>query len=690
MKQEYYKIPTKPDRLPGDDQGGQGQKPNFSPGKGGGDGNWRPFLIYGLILLLFPVILILYTQNNPKAQEFTYHQFDQYVGEGRIVTAEIHSDSSGADFIKGQYRPEGPEITDEKALPYYRVVGNLRFDPKLKDRLVEKKVKYNVERDNPIWATLWTMLPFILILVILWFFFARQINMAGRGAMALGKSRAKLMTRDKNKITFKDIAGVDEAKDEVQEIVEFLKDPKRFQRLGGRMPKGILMVGAPGTGKTMLAKAIAGEADVPFFSISGSSFVEMFVGVGASRVRDLFEQGRRSAPCLIFIDEIDAVGRHRGAGLGGGHDEREQTLNALLVEMDGFDTTEGVVIIAATNRRDVLDPALLRPGRFDREVVVPMPDIRGREEILKVHSRKVKMSADTDLSVIARSTPGYSGAELANVINEAALLAARRGKNAVAQEELDEAREKVRWGRERRSLALSEKEKENTAYHEAGHAIVFLKLEQKEKTDQLHKVSIIPRGPALGVTMWLPVDDKYTSRRLELLDDIAVGMAGRIAEDIKFGDVTNGAMSDIHYATKIARKMVCEWGMSEKVGMVEYANTSDHVFIGRELTRAREHSEETSGLIDSEVKRIIQEQYDRAKAILMANKDKLEMVARALLEYETLSGQQIKDILNKGHFDPPPKPPAPSAPVVTTDSLVGKTKQKEGPAPGGLAPAPAV
>lgn len=686
MKLELFKTPNKPDRLP---DGNQGPKQDFPSGQGG-DGNWRPFLIYGLILLLFPVILILYTQNNPKAQEFTYQQFDQMLEEGRIVSADIHSDSSGADFIKGQYRPEGPEITDEKLLPYFRVMANLRFDQKLYDRLRDKKVKYNVERDSPVWATLWTMLPFVLILVVLWFFFARQISMAGRGAMAFGKSRAKLMTRDKNKITFKDVAGVDEAKDEVQEIVDFLKDPKRFQRLGGRMPKGILMVGAPGTGKTMLAKAIAGEADVPFFSISGSSFVEMFVGVGASRVRDMFEQGRRNAPCLIFIDEIDAVGRHRGAGLGGGHDEREQTLNALLVEMDGFDTTEGVVIIAATNRRDVLDPALLRPGRFDREVVVPMPDIRGREEILKVHARKVKMSADVNLMVIARATPGYSGAELANVINEAALLAARRGKSAVAQEELDEAREKVRWGRERRSLALSEKEKENTAYHEAGHAIVFLKVERRENTDQLHKVSIIPRGPALGVTMWLPVDDKYTSRRLELLNDIAVGMAGRIAEDIKFGDVTNGAVSDIHYATKIARKMVCEWGMSDKVGMVEYADQSDHVFIGRELGRSREYSEETSRLIDSEVKRIIQEQYDRAQAILLAHKDKLEMVARALLEYETLSGQQIKDILEKGHFDPPPKPPGPSTPLSTSDKLVAKPKENEGPDASGLTPAPAV
>jgi cell division protease FtsH len=685
VKKEKHRSPTKPDRPPGN----QGQRPDLS-GQGGGDGNWRPFVVYGLILLLFPVILILYTQGNPKAQDFSYHQFDQLLNDGRIVSADIHSDSSGADYIKGQYRPEGPEITDEKALPYYRVVANLRFDPALKDRLVDKKVKYNVERDNPVWATLWAVLPFILILVILWFFFARQISLAGRGAMAFGKSRAKLMTRDKNKITFKDVAGVDEAKDEVQEIVEFLKDPKRFQRLGGRMPKGILMVGAPGTGKTMLAKAIAGEADVPFFSISGSSFVEMFVGVGASRVRAMFEQGRRNAPCLIFIDEIDAVGRHRGAGLGGGHDEREQTLNALLVEMDGFDTTEGVVIIAATNRRDVLDPALLRPGRFDREVVVPMPDIRGREEILKVHSRKVKMSTDVDLSVIARATPGYSGAELANVINEAALLAARRGKNAVQQEELDEAREKVRWGRERRSLALSEKEKENTAYHEAGHAIVFLKLEQKEKTDQLHKVSIIPRGPALGVTMWLPVDDKYTSRRLELLDDIAVGMAGRIAEEIKFGDVTNGAVSDIHYATKIARKMVCEWGMSDKIGMVEFADQSDHVFLGRELTRSIEYSEDTSRLIDSEIKRIISEQFDRAKAILLAHKDKLEMVAKALLEYETLTGKQIKDILDKGHFEPPPKPPASAKPAPTDEKVVAKPKEKEGPAPGGLSPAPAV
>jgi cell division protease FtsH len=680
--EQYLKTPKKPDQPP------KGLKPEQPPGQqGGGEGNWRPLLIYGLLLLVFPLMFMVYTQNSPKAKEFTYQQFDQMLDAGKVVSAEVRSESSGADFIKGQYKPDDAKITDEKDFPYYKVAANLRFDDTLYKRLKEKNVKYNVERDSPIWGTLLTMLPFVLILLLLWFFFARQINLAGRGALAFGKSRAKLMTRDKNKITFKDVAGVDEAKDEVLEIVEFLRDPKRFQRLGGRMPKGVLMVGAPGTGKTMLAKAIAGEADVPFFSISGSSFVEMFVGVGASRVRDMFEQGRRNAPCLIFIDEIDAVGRHRGAGLGGGHDEREQTLNALLVEMDGFDTTEGVVIIAATNRKDVLDPALLRPGRFDREVVVPMPDIRGREEILKVHARKVKMSAEADLSVIARATPGYSGAELANVINEAALLAARRGKNAVGGEEMDEAREKVRWGRERRSLALSEKEKENTAYHEAGHAIVFLKLEQK--TDQLHKVSIIPRGPALGITMWLPNDEKYTSRRNELLDHISVAMAGRIAEEIAFGDVTNGAHGDIRQATQVARKMVCEWGMSDKVGMVEYGEQPEHIFLGRELGRAREYSEETQCLLDSEVKRIIQEQYDRAKTILLANKDRLETVAKALLEYETLSGQQIKEILEKGRFDPPPGMSR-AAPNSSKRDLVAKPKASEGESPAGLAPAPAV
>ena len=434
------------------------------------------------------------------------------------------------------------------------------------------------------------------------------------------------------------------------------------------------MVGPPGTGKTLLARAIAGEADVPFFSISGSDFVEMFVGVGASRVRDMFEQGKKAAPCIIFIDEIDAVGRHRGHGLGGGHDEREQTLNALLVEMDGFDTQEGVIIIAATNRPDVLDPALLRPGRFDRQITVNLPDVKGREEILRVHSKRVKLAEEVDLAVIARGTPGYSGAELANVINEAALLAARKGMKGITLHELEEARDKVRWGKERRSLAISEKEKENTAYHEAGHALL---LELLEHTEPLHKVTIIPRGPSLGSTMWLPEEDKYTMRKNELLDTLVVDMGGRVAEQIVFGDVTSGARGDIQMATRLARKMVCEWGMSEKMGMVEYGEHEDHVFLARDLSRSRDYSESTAQEIDREVRKLCDDAYDRAATLLTQHRDKLEAIARALREFETLDGSQIRDIIKHGRMMNPPAGPG-SAPQGAA-TLPGKRWRDAGP-----------
>lgn len=522
-------------------------------------------------------------------------------------------------------------------------------------------------------------LPALFILA-LYLIIRQQIKANGRGAMSFGKSRARLLSQDRNKVTFKDVAGVEEAKEEVQELVDFLKDPKKFQRLGGKIPKGVLMVGSPGTGKTLLAKAIAGEADVPFFSISGSDFVEMFVGVGASRVRDMFEQGKKSAPCLIFIDEIDAVGRHRGHGLGGGHDEREQTLNALLVEMDGFDTQEGIIIIAATNRPDVLDPALLRPGRFDRQVTVNLPDVKGREEILKVHAKRVKLSEDADISKVARGTPGFSGAELANVINEAALLAARKNLKAIGTPELEEARDKVRWGRERRSMALSEKEKENTAYHEAGHAIL---IEILEHTEPLHKVTIIPRGPSLGSTMWLPEEDKFTHRKFELLDDLVVAMGGRVAEEIKFGNVTNGASGDIRQATSIARKMVCSWGMSDKMGMVEYGEDEGSVFLARDIGRRTNYSSATAKLIDEEIKRLIDEAYAKATELLTLHRDKLDAISLALLEYETLDGDHIREIMQHGqllnppknHSKPPPPPPAAKAagsrPVRSSDEDEG-------------------
>ena len=448
--------------------------------------------------------------------------------------------------------------------------------------------------------------------------------------------------------------------------MEFLKDPKKFQKLGGRIPKGILMIGAPGTGKTLLAKAIAGEADASFFSISGSDFVEMFVGVGASRVRDMFEQARKNTPCLIFIDEIDAVGRSRGIGLGGGNDEREQTLNALLVEMDGFDTTEGIIIIAATNRPDVLDPALLRPGRFDRQITVNLPDVRGREAILKVHARNVKLDPSADLSVIARGTPGFSGAELANLLNEAALLAARQNKKAVTMKELEEARDKVRWGRERRSLAMSDEEKRDTAWHEAGHALVNVLLEH---THPLHKVTIIPRGRALGLTMMLPEKDIHSQRRKNLLDDLAVTMGGRIAEEIVAQDISSGAAGDIQMATQIARAMVCQLGMSDKLGMINYAGESEY-FGGREIGRRTDYSEATAREIDDEVKRIIDEAYARAKSIIEANRDKLEAIAKALLEYETLDGAQVEEIVRTGKMSNPP-PPAAIAPSAPTGAPAG-------------------
>ncbi|NNC88408.1 MAG: ATP-dependent zinc metalloprotease FtsH, partial [Akkermansiaceae bacterium] len=532
---------------------------------------------------------------------------------------------------------------------------------------------------------------FVLIL-LLFFLFRHQMKAAGRGAMNFGKSKARLLSLDRQKVTFKDVAGIQEAKEELWEIVEFLKDPRKFQKLGGSIPKGVLMVGAPGTGKTLLARAIAGEANVPFFSISGSDFVEMFVGVGASRVRDMFEQGKKQAPCLIFIDEIDAVGRHRGHGLGGGHDEREQTLNALLVEMDGFDTQEGVIIIAATNRPDVLDPALLRPGRFDRQVTVSLPDVKGREEILAVHVRKIKLAANTDLAVVARGTPGFSGAELANVINEAALLAARKGLKAVTLEELEEARDKVRWGRERRSLALSEKEKENTAYHEAGHAILNV---IREHTDPLHKVTIIPRGPSLGSTMFLPEEDKFTYRKKELIDQLVVAMGGRVAEEIVFGDVTNGAVGDIRMATNIARRMVCEWGMSEQMGMVEYGENRDEVFLARDISQAKNYSEETAQKIDSEIKQLIDSAYHDAKEALLAHREQLTLIAEALLEFETLDADHIRDLMATGEMKNPPRMPKPpefpaeSGSKPKAHSGGDEEEEDDGPMPGEVVGAPA-
>lgn len=516
------------------------------------------------------------------------------------------------------------------------------------DRLEGTGVKISAEHDNPddinALSVLLSWFP-MLLLIGVWIFFMRQMNSkGGGGAMGFGKSRAKLLTERQGKVTFDDVAGVDEAKQDLEEVVEFLKDPQKFQRLGGKIPKGALLVGPPGTGKTLIARAVAGEADVPFFTISGSDFVEMFVGVGASRVRDMFEQGKKNAPCIIFIDEIDAVGRHRGAGLGGGNDEREQTLNQLLVEMDGFESNEGVIILAATNRPDVLDPALLRPGRFDRQITIPNPDVKGRQRILEVHMKKVPLAGSVDASVVARGTPGFSGAELANLVNEAALLAARRGKRVVGMDEFESAKDKVMMGAERKSMAMTEEEKKLTAYHEAGHAIIAL---NEPESDPIHKATIVPRGRALGMVMRLPEGDRISMSKAKLEADLCVAMGGRIAEALIFGDdyVTTGASSDISMATNIARRMVTEWGYSEKLGFLRYASDQEEVFLGHSVTQSKTMSDQTAALVDAEVRRIVDAMYARATKMLQEKIDDLHTLAKALLEYELLSGDEIKALL---------------------------------------------
>ena len=517
----------------------------------------------------------------------------------------------------------------------------------------------------------------MLLLIGVWIFFMRQMQSGGGKAMGFGKSKARLLTENSNRVTFEDVAGIDEAKQELEEIVEFLKDPHKFQRLGGKIPKGCLLVGPPGTGKTLLARAIAGEANVPFFTISGSDFVEMFVGVGASRVRDMFEQGKKNAPCIIFIDEIDAVGRHRGAGLGGGNDEREQTLNQLLVEMDGFETNEGVILIAATNRPDVLDPALLRPGRFDRQVTVPNPDILGREKILKVHMRKVPLAPDVDPRVIARGTPGFSGADLANLINEAALLAARIGKRVVTMQEFEDAKDKVMMGAERRSMVMTEDEKKLTAYHEAGHALVGLKV---PKYDPLHKVTIIPRGRALGITMSLPERDRLSYSKLELESKLAVMYGGRVAEELVFGkeNVTTGAGNDIQQATSWARRMVTEFGFSDKLGRLRYSDNEEEIFLGHSVTRQKNVSDKTAALIDEEVRRLIDEAEKTARVILTKDRKELEIIAKALLEYETLTGDEVNALLRgESIIRPEDEPPGESGHKSSVPSA-GKSKKDKG------------
>ena len=573
--------------------------------------------------------------------------------EDRIEKAVIQSDPKGGEewyVVNGKVLNPAFEVDENqyKTLPF--VVKGRITESEYKDLRSLLGSRLLEEPSSTIWTDLlFSLLPFLLIIGLLYFLFVRQLRMAGKGALNFGKSKAKMLTRENEKVVFKDVAGCDEAKEEVSEIVDFLKDPKRFRKIGGTIPKGVLMVGPPGTGKTLLAKAVAGEAEVPFFSISGSDFVEMFVGVGAARVRDMFEQGRKSAPCLIFIDEIDAVGRQRGAGLGGGNDEREQTLNSLLVEMDGFDGHEGVIIIAATNRPDVLDNALLRPGRFDRQVVIDLPDLEGREAILKVHAKKIKLSEDVELKSLARATAGFSGADLANLLNEGALIAARRRKKVVERIDLDDAREKISFGRERRRV-MDDEDRKIIAYHEAGHAIVQAKID--DGLLPIHKVTIIPRGQSLGSTMFTPKKDILNHSKRRVLNQICCAMGGRAAEEIEIGDITSGAAGDIRMATNIARSMVCDWGMSD-LGMISFGDKQDQVFLGKELSRAQNYSEETAQKIDIAIKTIIDDQYSRARKILEDNIDALHTSAEALLEHETIEGKHIHEILDEGKIISP-------------------------------------
>ncbi|QNE33134.1 ATP-dependent metallopeptidase FtsH/Yme1/Tma family protein [Sphingomonas sp. NBWT7] len=643
------------DKQSGGDNGGNGPNP------------WmKSLLIWVGILLSLAIVVTMFDGRTATASgnSIAYSAFLDKVDEGTVKDVVISRDQISGTLSSGDKFRTDPVS-----------------DPQLTDRLRKAGVEISGKREEgpSIWQYMLVQaLPFLLFLGIA-FFVVRQMQKGGGagGAMGFGKSRAKMLTQKEGKVTFADVAGIDEAREELEEIVEFLKDPSKFARLGGKIPKGALLVGSPGTGKTLLARAIAGEAGVPFFTISGSDFVEMFVGVGASRVRDMFEQAKKSAPCIVFIDEIDAVGRHRGAGLGNGNDEREQTLNQLLVEMDGFEANEGIIIIAATNRPDVLDPALLRPGRFDRQVVVPRPDIEGRIKILEVHMKKVPLAPDVDARTIARGTPGFSGADLANLVNEAALMAARKSKRLVAMQEFEEAKDKVMMGAERRSMVMTDDEKRMTAYHEAGHAIVAL---HEPASDPIHKATIIPRGRALGMVMRLPERDSYSYHRDKMYANLAVAMGGRVAEEIIFGydKVSSGASGDIQYATGLARDMVTKWGMSDTVGPVDYAQPEGESFLGYSSSQPTHMSNETAKLIDHEIKTIVEGGLARAKTVLTQHNDQLHLLAGALLEYETLSGDEIKKLIageNIGRIDQGPKTPA----VPSVGTSIPKTRRPQGP-----------
>jgi cell division protease FtsH len=632
----------------------------------------KTILFWISIVFLGVMLWKLVSANGSQAREQqpSYSEFMAKVEEGDIKEVTLYLSPNSYE-LQGEYR--NPPNTKFGVTVFKEAAPDLV--KQLKDKGAMIKGMKEVRSGD--WILILLNAAPLILLVGFCLFLMRQMQAGGNKALSFGKSRARLLSAQQKKATFKDVAGTDEAKEELQEIIEFLKDPQKFQKLGGRIPKGVLLVGPPGTGKTLLARAIAGEANVPFFSISGSDFVEMFVGVGASRVRDLFEQGKKNAPCIIFIDEIDAVGRHRGAGLGGGHDEREQTLNALLVEMDGFESNEGVILIAATNRPDVLDPALLRPGRFDRRVVVARPDVKGREEILRVHTRKVPLSDDVELSIIARGTPGFSGADLANLVNEAALWAARQNRKFVMMVDFEMSKDKVMMGVERRSMILSDEEKKNTAYHEAGHALVAA---MTPGADPVHKVTIIPRGMALGLTMQLPEDDKHTYTREYLEAMLAVLMGGRSAEEIFLGHITTGAGNDIERATEIARNMVCEWGMSE-LGPLAYGKKDEAIFLGREIAQHRDYSEDTAIQIDKEVKRIVNGGYENAKRLLSGNRETLERIAQALLEREVIDANEVKMLMEgKPLPDKPRTPPPQAPPAPSTDPKVVRPELR--PAPG--------
>ncbi|KAB2313556.1 ATP-dependent zinc metalloprotease FtsH [Betaproteobacteria bacterium SCN2] len=617
--------------------------------------------IWVVIAVILMTVFQQFGARQTSQTSIAYSDFIQQVKEGQIKQAVIEG-----NVIRGMSEGGRPYVT-------YAPPGDIWLTSDLLKNNVKIEVK--PEQQQSVLMSIFISWFPMLLLIGVWIFFMRQMQGGGRGgAFSFGKSRARMLDESNNQVTFADVAGCDEAKEEVSELVDFLKDPSKFQKLGGRIPRGVLMVGSPGTGKTLLAKAIAGEAKVPFFSISGSDFVEMFVGVGAARVRDMFEQAKKSAPCIIFIDEIDAVGRQRGAGLGGGNDEREQTLNQLLVEMDGFEGSSGVIVIAATNRPDVLDPALMRPGRFDRQVVVPLPDIRGREQILLVHMRKVPIATDVQADIIARGTPGFSGADLANLVNEAALFAARGNKRLVDMDDFERAKDKIIMGAERRSIVMPEEERKNTAYHESGHAVVAKLL---PKTDPVHKVTIIPRGRALGVTMQLPTEDRYSMDKDRILSTIAVLFGGRIAEEVFMHQMTTGASNDFERATEMARRMVTQWGMSDALGPMVYGENEGEVFLGRSITTHKNVSEATMQKVDQEIRRIIDEQYARARKLIEDNRDKIEAMTKALLEWETIDAEQIDDIM-AGRSPRPPHPPAgaqpkppsdnkPSAPAPTTE-----------------------